>query len=278
MRYPALVITLLLFLVPVSTFAQPSLIETVSSKYADAQPNLESYRVELKTDKIKEMIARMTANMPQDMPRPSEPQLIKYWRRGMGSTVRANGTVMPNMQQMINRFSQQFAIDLDRFFFPPDQADQRKALMKKAAVKSADTQIGTDTLHSIELVFAQPATISGAFYNTGLDLPQTGITRLEFEIDPNKKILLQMIIESKDNPQLTVVIRHTAFDGEEFPVDLRVTSPDGKIDDHFVTTIKKISGFNLPTKQVRNIRRQGLVEEMQVEFLNYEIQAKDAAQ
>ena len=277
MRYPALAITLFLLLVPVSAFTQQSLIEDVSRQYAEAQPNLESYRVELKTNKINEMIARMTANMPQDMPRPSEPQLIKYWRRGMGSTVRANGTVMPNMQQMINRFSQQFAIDLDRFFFPPDQIDHRAALLKQAAVKSADTQIDTETLHSIELVFKQPATISGAFYGTGLDLPHDGITRLEFEIDPKKKLLRQMIIESKNRPQLTVVIRHATYDNEEFPVDIRITSPDGKIDEHFVTTIEKISGFHLPVKQVRNFRRQGTVEEMLVEFLNYEIQVKDAA-
>ena len=273
MRYPALVSTLLLFLVPVSAFAQPSLIETVSSKYADAQPNLESYRVELKTDKIKEMIARMTANMPQDMPRPSEPQLIKSWRRGMGSTVRANGTVMPNMQQMINRFSQQFAIDLDRFFFPPEEVDKRTALLKAADAKSADTQIGTETLHNLELTFAQPATISGAFYGIGLDLPQTGITRLEFEIDPKKKLLRQMIIESEKSPQLTVMIRHTEFEGEEFPIDIRITSLDGKIDEHFITTMESISGFYLPTKQHRTIRRPGLSEEMLVEFLNYEIEA-----
>lgn len=277
MRYQALAITLLLFLIPVTAFTQPSLIDDVSRKYADAQPGLESYRVELKTDKINEMIARMTANMPQDMPRPSEPQLIKYWRRGLGSTVRAKGTVMPNMQQMINRFSQQFAVDLDRFFFPPDLHERRNVLIKQAAVKSADTQIGTDTLHNIELLFAQPVTISGAFYNIGLDLPQDGITRLEFEIDPKKMLLRQMIIESTDMPQLTVVIRHAEFDGEEFPVDLRITSPDGKIDEHFVTTIEKISGFHLPVKQVRNIRRQGLVEEMQVEFLNYEIESTDTA-
>ena len=78
-------------------------------------------------------------------------------------------------------------------------------------------------------------------------------------------------------PQLTVVIRHTVFDNEAFPVDIRITSPDGKIDEHFVTTIEKISGFYLPVKQVRNVRRQEVVEEMLVEFLNYKVQAKDAA-
>ena len=64
MRYPALIVTILLLLVPVSAFTQPSLIEDVSRTYAEAQPKLKSYQVELKTDKIKEMIARMTASMP----------------------------------------------------------------------------------------------------------------------------------------------------------------------------------------------------------------------
>lgn len=273
MRYAVLAITLFCLFLPVTAFCQPSLIEDVSSNYAESQPNLEAYRVELKTDKINEMIARMTANMPADMPRPNEPQLIKYWRRGMGSTVRAKGTVMPNMQQMINRFSQQFAVDLDRFFFPPEELARRTTLLKEADVKSADTQIDTETLHSLELTFSKPTTLSGAFYGAGLDLPQVGITRLEFEIDPKKRLLRQMIIEAENTPQLTVMIRHTAFEGEEFPTDIRITSPDGKIDEHFVTTMETISGFYLPTKQHRVIRRPNQSEEMLVEFLNYEIEA-----
>jgi hypothetical protein len=276
MRYSALAIATFMLLLPISAFSQPSLIEDVSRTYVEAQPALESYQVELKTDKIKEMIARMTASMPADMPRPAEPQMIKFWHRKMGTTIRATGSVMPNMQQMVNRFSQHFAVDLDRFFFPPDQIDQRATLLKQAEIKSSDTQIGTATLHDIELLFAQPATVAGAFYSNGLDLPQAGITRLEFEIDPNKKLLHQIIIESTGMPQLTVAIRHTEFAGKEFPVDIRITSPDGKIDDHFVTTMGEVSGFTLPIKQVRNTHRQGVVDEMQVEFFNYKIETTNA--
>ncbi len=271
MRYLALPFTFLLLFIPLSALAQSSLIEEVSRTYANSQPNLESYRVDVKTDKITEMIARMTASMPPEMQRPSEPKLVKYWHRDIGSTVRGEGAVMPNMQQMINRFSQQFAIDIDRFFFPPDQSDQRAALIKQAELKSADTQIGNEIMHNIELLFAKPATISGAFYGTGLDLPQDGITRLEFEIDRKKKILRQIVIEAEEVPQLTVAIRHIEIGDEQFPVDIRVTSPDGKIDDHFVTTLATIASFQLPTMQVRNIRRPGVVEEMLVEFLNYKV-------
>lgn len=271
MRYPILALSLLLLLLPVTAPAQPSLIEEVSATYADAQPGLESYQVELKTAKIGEMIARMTANMPADMPRPAEPKLLKFWRRGIGSTVRASGAVMPNMQQMINRFSEQFAVDLDRFFFPPDQVAPRSALIAAAQVKSADTQIATETLHSVELTFAAPVTLSGAFYGSGLDLPQTGITRLEFDIDPKHKLLRQMVIDSEAGPQLTIDIRHKEFAGDSFPTEIRITSPDGKIDDHFVTTMDKVSGYYLPVRQVRNIHRPGETEEMQVEFLNYKL-------
>jgi hypothetical protein len=274
MRYSALILALLLLFIPITAFSQLSLIEEVARSYADAQPNLESYRAEIKTDKINEMIAKMTASMPSEMQRPMEPSLVKYWRRNMGSTVRPSGTVMPNMQQMINRFSQQFAIDLDRFFFPADKVEQRAALITQATVKSADTQIGTEILHNIELLFEPPATISGAFYNIGLDLPQDGITRLEFEIDPKKKLLRQIIIESTKSPQLTVAIRHAEFADEQFPVDISITSPDGKIDDHFVTTLETIENFQLPVKQVRNIHRPGIIDEMLVEFKNYKITTK----
>ena len=126
-------------------------------------------------------------------------------------------------------------------------------------------------LHNIELLFEPPVAVAGAFYGTGLDLPQDGITRLEFEIDRKRKLLRQIVIESKKSPQLTVAIRHTELDAEWFPIDIRITSPDGKIDDHFVTTLESISNFYLPVKQVRNIRRPGIIEEMRVEFRNYKV-------
>ena len=68
------------FLVPFSACAQTDLIDSVSRQYANSHPGLESYRVKLKTNKIDEMLARMTSNMPQDVPRPETPELMKFER------------------------------------------------------------------------------------------------------------------------------------------------------------------------------------------------------
>lgn len=258
-----------LLISPLTVLAQEDLIEVVSVRYSSAWSGLDAYRVKLKTDKISDMIARMTVNLPADATRPAPPELTKFWRRGDGYVIRATSAVMPTMEQMVSRFSEQFAVDLGSFFLPLEHQAQRAALLQQAKVKSADTVIGNERLHAVEVVFPGPTDIAGAFYGTSLDLPQSQVTRLVLDIDAQKQLLRQMVIETSTGVPLTVDIRHTDLPDMQLPAEIRITSPDGSIDDRFSTTFTMIDGFQLPLRQDRLIRRPGQKESFSVEFYDY---------
>jgi len=273
MRPIALLLLVFCLAGPLPVLAQDDLIEAVSANYASAWPGLAAYQVKLKTNQIGEMITRMTASMPPDMVRPTEPELTKFWRRGSGHVIRAGGPVMPTMEQMIARFSEQFAVDLGSFFLPLDRQAQRAALLKQAKVKSADTVIGVERLHGVEIVFAQPTDVAGAFYGTSLDLPQRAVTRLVLDIDVQKKLLRQMMVETEGQTRLTVDIRHADLPGTPLPADIRITSPDGRVDEKFSTVFAEVGGFSLPAHQERQIRRPGIEETFTVDFFDYQLEA-----
>ena len=59
------------------------------------------------------------------------------------------------------------------------------------------------------------------------------------------------------------------------PKEVSITTPDGSIDEHFVTTFKLIDGYQLPIRQERKIRRPGIEEVLLVDFSNYELVHKE---
>ena len=272
MRFLIALILILPFTIPATVSASPDLIEGVSTHYAQLHPGLESYRVKLKTNKINEMLDRMTSSMPNDMPRPDAPELMKFWDRKGGTVVRSvNVTAFPYMNQMINRFSQRFAIDLGALFMPAAKADERADLLSAAVVKSTEAEIADKKINHIEIRFKQPTDLSAAFYGTSLDLPQRKINKLTLDIDPVKMILIHMEIEAEEEKPLIVEIRHLDITGNSMPREIIITSPDGSIDERIVTTFKKIDGYHLPVKQERKIRRPGVDEILLVDFSNYEL-------
>jgi len=265
-------VLLILFSIPTSLFAQTELIEAVATHYAQIHPGLESYRVHLKTNKIAEMLNRMTSSMPQDMPRPDAPELMKFWNRKSGTVVRStNTTAYPYMQQMINRFSQRFAIDLGTLFLPIDGTAKRAKLLELATIKSTESQIADSKIQQFEILFKQPTDVAGAFYGISLDLPQRQIKKLTLDIDLEKMVLVHMGIEPAEGKSLAVEIRHLDVEGSTMPKEVSITTPDGSIDEHFVTTFKLIDGYQLPIRQERKIRRPGLEEMLLVDFSNYEL-------
>lgn len=275
MRLSVVLVLIATFLVPFSACAQTELIESVSRQYADSHPGLESYRVKLKTNKIDEMLTRMTSSMPQDVPRPERPDLMKFWNRKSGTVVRSmTTTAFPYMQQMINRFSQRFAVDLGSLFLPAGKKAERTTLLKDAAVKSAEAQIADQKIHHIEITFNEPTDVAGAFYGTSLDLPQRQINKLALDIDPEKSTLVQLEIEADGQQKLMIEIRHLDIKDNNLPSEVTITSPDGSIEEKFITTFKQIDDYHLPIKQERQIRRPGLNEELLVDFSDYQLVKK----
>ena len=272
MRIPAALILVSALLVTTLSCADTKLIESVSVQYSENYPGLESYRVKLKTNKIDEMLTRMTASIPKDMPRPDSPELMKFWNRDSGTVVRSmTATAAPYMQQMINRFSQRFAVDLGSLFLPASKVAEREKLLKQATIKTTKSEIAGNQTHHYEITFPEPTDVGGAFYGTSLDLPQRKINKLSLDINPVKRTLVLMNIESEEREALTVEIRHLQTKNNSLPSEVSITSPDGSVEETFVTTFKEIEGYQLPIRQERKIRRPGLEDEMLVEFIDYEL-------
>jgi len=272
MRIVSTIFLALSLIVPTIATAQTELLEQVSSQYKDVYPGLVSYRVKVKTNKLAEILDRMTASIPKDVPRPEKPDLMKFWNRKYGTVIRSmTVTSAPYQQQMIDRFSKRFAIDLGTLFLPAEKTEERKQLLAKASIKSATSEIAGERIQQFELTFKEPTNLGGAFYGTALELPQRAIKRLTIDIDTKRLTLVHLGIESEESSPLSIEVRHIEA-GEDFlPSEVLITSPDGSIDERFVTTFKTIEGYLLPVKQERFFQHPGSDESLTAEFSDYEL-------
>jgi hypothetical protein len=250
-----------------------ALLETAAQSQAPLQQGLDRYQVTVETTKIVEMIGRMTSNMPPNLPRPAAPKLTKYWQsQPPRSLVIAEGeTVNPYVQQMVERFSNTLAVELEGLLLPADQSEQRSALAATATMKTAETTLAEQRLNRIELTFSDPVNLNGAFYNPAIRLPQKQIKALTFDINADNNTLNEMVILTADGLTLTVEIRYHQIEGSDLPQRLKVTSPDGSIDDLFEVTFEKVDDFSLPSRMVRTLRRPDLSEDLEVSFKDYKI-------
>lgn len=262
---------LILLLLPLLAAAADSdLLERVSHNYSAVQPGLDNYRVTLETNKLDDMLAKMTANMPPDMPRPTAPTLVKYWSAASGtSVIRGEGTnIFPYMQEMIGRFSEEFSIDLHGLLLPAAGAAKRAELLQQATVQTAEAAPPAVT---VSLAFAAPVDLQQAFYGDGLGLPQTDVRGLSLELEPEQGILRRMVISLGSGGELAVELGHRSFDGLVRPEELRVTAADGSIDDRFATTFAKVDDYLLPQRQEHTIHRRGREETITVRFTDYRL-------
>jgi len=229
--------------------------------------------VTLKTDKFEEMVARMTASMPPDLPRPTAPQLVKYWSRASGaSLIRGEGgNVFPYMQEMIARLSAEFAVDLRTLFLPASGTVRRGELLAAAKVESSETVVAAEPTAVVDIAFAAPADLGGAFYGEGLELPQKAIRSLRFELDPKKAVVRGLTITPAAGPALTVAVKHLMVEGGWLPERIAVAAADGSRDDTFVTTFAEIAGFWLPLRQERTVRTAAGSESFTVTFAGYQL-------
>ncbi len=248
-------------------------LETVSRTYAATQPGLKTYQVTVQTSKFAQMIEQMTANMPANLPRPTQPLLRKYVSRETGaSIIRAEGqNVFPYMQEMVGRISNELAIELRTQFLPQQAAERRRKAIAQARVVSSETRLDNSRTLTVEIHFDPPGDLDGAFYGAGLDLPQQGVKELVFDLDPDANILKRLEITLADGQLQVVELRHRLVEGGYLPREIRITTPDGKIDDHVTTTFAEVKGFWLPRQQIRTILRPGRTETITVNFTDYRL-------
>ncbi len=267
---------LLLTALPAAAAFDPALLERVGAGYAAIQPGLENYRVTLKTDKFEEMVTRMTANMPPNLPRPTPPQLVKYWSRASGaSLIRGEGgNVFPYMQEMIGRLSAQFAVDLRTLFLPAGGAACRAQMLASAKVESSESATEAGPTVAVDIAFAAPADLGAVFYGEGLELPRKGIRALRFEIDPKNALVRGLTITPADGPAVTVAVKHLMVEGGWLPERITLSAADGSRDGLFVTTFGEVAGYWLPLRQERTLRTAQGSETLTVVFSGYQLNTK----
>ncbi|PLX72905.1 MAG: hypothetical protein C0614_13315 [Desulfuromonas sp.] len=248
-----------------------ALLETAAQADDLLQPGLENYRVRIETAKVGEMIERMTASMPKDVPRPPAPVISKYWQRGAPhSLIVAEGEASPPyVAQMVERFSSTLAVELNALLLPADKIIERRELAASASLKTTTVALGNNTIQRVRIEFPAPTDLNQAFYKTGIRLPQKQIVALTFDIDGNSGSINELTILTADRLLLTAEIRYKQVASGYLPERIQVTSPDGHIDDLLEVTFAEIDGFELPKRIVRFIRRPDLKDELDVTFSNY---------
>jgi hypothetical protein len=218
------------------------------------------------------MMDRLTKGMPEDVDAPPAPVIYKFWQRtGEGIVYADSNGLTPFVEKMVKQASGYLAIELNRMLLPADRAEQRRALVNKAKVKTNEVVIANSTINQFEIKFDSPTDLDKAFYASGLRLPQKKITSLAFDIDSQKNIVNEMKLSTADGLHLTMEIRYVELPGGFLPERFRTTSPDGKIDDLFEVTFKEIDGFMVPSTMTRTIRRPDLKEDLEISFRDYRI-------
>jgi hypothetical protein len=270
-------LVILLFLIlttPAILFANDDLtvLEKVVAANALTQPELQNYLVTVETSRIEEMMSSMTAGMPEDVKPPAPPVIVKFWQRnGEGLVFAKKETLTPYVEKMVNRLSANLAIELYEMILPADQADARQALIKNAQIKSSEVSLAEQLIQRLEITFNKPTDLNGAFYVSGMRLPQKQINTLTFDIDTRTNTVNEMSLTVEGGLQLTVEIRYRAVTGGHLPERFQITSPDGKVEDIFEATLAEVDNFVLPTSMLRTINRPELQETLEVFFKDYQL-------
>jgi hypothetical protein len=275
MLRPSLVVLFFLILTtPTILFANGdlALLEKVVSANELTQPELQNYFVTVETSRIEEMVSSMTAGIPADVKPPTPPVIVKFWQRnGEGLVFAKKETLTPYVEKMVKRISSNLAVELHEMILPADQAEARQSLAQKAKIKSSEVSLAEQLIHRLEITFNKPTDLHGAFYVSGMRLPQKRINRLTFDIDSRTNTVNELSISVEDGLQLTVEIRYLEVTGGYIPERFQITSPDGKVEDIFEATLAEVDNFVLPTSMLRTINRPELQETLEVFFKGYQL-------
>lgn len=247
-------------------------LDKVVSANAQTQPNLQNYQVTVETSRIEEMMNSMTTGMPADVKPPAPPVIVKFWQRnGEGAILARQEVVSSFVEKMVTRLSANLAIELHEMILPAAQTEMRRTLVKDAVVKSSEVSLADQLIHRLEITFNQPTDLDGAFYVSGMRLPQKQVNKLIFDIDTRTNTVNELSIAVDNGLQLTVEIRYHEVPGGHIPERFQITSPDGKVEDIFEVKLTEIDDFVLPKSMLRTIRRPELQEKLEVFFKDYQI-------
>ncbi len=268
-----LLLLTLLFTLPAGALASPAeLLVAAAKAMNDQQPRLQTYRAAVETDQVAAMLARMTANMPANLPRPEVPQLFKYWdRQRQAMLVQAEGgQIFPYMQEMIRRFSSNFALELHGFFLPTARSAERTTLLAVARVQQRQTSGAGGGLTELELAFDPPADLQGAFFRDGLGLPQRDVSRLLLAFDGGQR-LRRLDLTTAEGGGWTLSLGYQSAGTLQLPANLQLMGAAGTRETRVETRFAEQDGFWLPVEQRQSLRDGDKHEQRLVQFHDYQV-------
>ena len=267
-------LTFLILALPSLLFASNDLaiLESVVAAGERVQPELQNYLVTIETMRLDAEAAELTEAAPPEDQETAAPLISKFWQRqGKGLVYASSPEVTPSGETQARQVFADLAVDLNDILLPSERTEQRQNLVREAKITLSDVALADRLIHHLEIIFAQPTDLDQAFYADGIHLPQKQIKGLVFDVDSTTATVNELGIITADDVQLTVEIRYIEVPGGHIPERIKVTSPDGKIDDLFATSFTNVEGFVLPSSSQRTIRRPDVRENTEVLFKNYRV-------
>lgn len=274
MLRPSLFALLCLMLaLPASLLAESNteVLESVAAANAQIQPGLQNYLATVETSRMQEVLIRLTNALPADVT-PPLPVINKFWQRNGTILVFANEPQPPPyVDQLVKLLSDNLAAEPLEMLLPGDRAEQRRELAKGANVMFSEVSLADNLIQRLEITFEKPTDLNGAFYVAGIQLPQEQVSALVFDIDTRTNTISELLVASSSGLRLTAEIRYHDAPGGYIPERIKITSPDGTVDDLFETKFSEVEGYLLPSSMLRVIRRPGLEENLEIFFKNYQV-------
>ncbi len=263
------------FLVPALVTAEDRLqpLEEAARQQEQLQPGLGNYIAGIETGQIETLLKKAAGTATPRDATPGRPEFTWYWVRGMDSLIvpRDHETVDPLRENIANQLADRLAAISERNLIPPGKADLRREVAEKATIKTTDSLLGEILLKRIELSFAEPIALQGAFYTKHLTLPQDEIKNLYFDIDAKTHTIQEIGLLFADSQKLTAEIRYHEIPGGLLAERFKVTSPDGSIDNLLQITYTEVEGFFLPGKIVRKIHQPEQQDDFTASFVDHQI-------
>lgn len=253
-------------------WAETRTLEQVARAYAVAQPGLQSYRVTLDIDRLNQVLEQW--NTSQSSAASGEPPTVfKFWSRTLEqSLVQVAGPSIPPLaQQWIEHYTAVLTIDLRSFLLPVDKAGERTRLLENSRIVRSEHRLGETRIESLAIEFPTPTDLNGAFYGTGLEIPQRQIRRLVFEFDLIQETVRHIEVMTSAAELRTVELRHYDIREGQLLNEVVVTSPDGTVDDRFKLRFDLVGGFWLPVRLNYSSLTSGEIQRLYVKFLDYEV-------
>lgn len=253
--------------------AETRSLERVARAYAVAQPGLQSYRVTLDIDRLNQALEQWNAGLPSAAPQLEPPTVIKYWSRAVEKSLVhvAGATVAPLVAKLVEQSSAVLTIDLRSFLLPVDKAGERARLLENCRIVRSEHQFGQARIERLAIEFPGPTDLNGAFYGTGLAIPQRQVRRLVFEIDLSLETVRHIEVMTSPAELRIVELRHYDIREGQLLSEVMVTSPDGTVDDRFKLLFDLVAGFWLPVRLYHSSLAGTENQMLYVKFLDYEV-------